>query len=328
MDPGGDQQAAQMPAQQSLAQRLSQGQRSLTFEFFPPRTDAETNALWQAIEALQPLRPDAVSVTFGAGGSRSRHTIEITAQILARTTLTPIAHLTCVGMSGEHVREVLAHYAAAGVHHVLALRGDPPQAQSALGEQAVPASALLPRPRPHHERVVNTEIPTAADLVSLAHQAGRFCVGVAAFPDGHPESSGWRQDLDALKAKQDAGAQFAITQFFFRPHVFTQLRKRMDAAGITLPLIAGIMPVTSLGQIRRFAQLCGTPLPNALVGQLEAVAHDPAAVRQVGIDHASDLCQRLIDAQVQGLHFYTLNRSHATRQIAENLGLHHQLSGH
>lgn len=357
---------------EGLHQCWRDARQSLSFEFFPPHTPADAAHLLKALERLETLAPDFVSLTFGAGGSRSRNTVEVSAQIMARTQLELVAHLTCVGMDAAAVHEVLEHYARIGVRNVLALRGDPPRPESALGDQPLPdlplprrsqaqqaqpqqkqptkgrstepqeskpaasepplSQAVVPQPRrqgqaslsQHSDAYADApapQLPTAADLVSLIRQHHQFSIGVAAFPDGHPESQGPQQDLQAMQAKVDAGAQYAITQFFFRPHAFFQLRERMDAAGITIPLIAGVMPVTSIGQIQRFAQLSGTPLPNALVGRLEAVADNPAAVRAVGIEHAVDLCQRLMQQQVAGLHFYTLNRSAATVEIATQLGL-------
>ncbi len=302
--------------QPSLAQVLQAGKRTLSFEFFPPRTPGDTVALWQAIHRLEQLAPDAVSVTFGAGGSRARNTVQITEQIVARTTLRPIAHLTCVGMDRPSIEAILAQYAAAGVEHVLALRGDPPRPESALGEQPIPS--LVPSPR---QPPPVGQLTTAAELTRLVKASGSFCVGVAAFPDGHPESRDAAQDLDALRAKVDAGAQFAITQFFFHTSSFLALRERIEAAGLNLPLIAGIMPVTSLGQIQRFAQLSGTALPAQLVARLQQQASSPASVRQIGVEYATELCQHLITEEVAGLHFYTLNTSSATVEIAQALNL-------
>lgn len=286
----------------TLAQQIAAGTRSWSFEFFPPKDDAGEEVLWGAIRRLEPLSPSFVSVTYGAGGSTRDRTTRVTAAIAEQTTLTPAAHLTCVGASRAELRQVIGAYAAGGVHMVMALRGDPP---GGPGRPWVPHADGLDH---------------AVDLVHLIRELGAFQVGVAAFPDGHPESPGLDHDARVLAAKADAGASFAVTQFFFDPAAYFALVERLHALGCDLPVIPGIMPVTNIRQVQRFAQLSGTPMPAAMVGRLEAVADDPAAVRAVGVELATELCADLLDGGAPGLHFFTLNRSTATLDVFANLG--------
>jgi methylenetetrahydrofolate reductase (NADPH) len=276
---------------------------SYSFEFFPPKDDAAEQALWQAIRRLERLRPTFVSVTYGAGGSTRDRTVRVTGRIARETTLTPMAHLTCVGTSVAQLRQVVGEYADAGVRNVLALRGDPPGG---------PGSAWTPHPE---------GLDHADELVALVRSLGSFTVGVAAFPDQHPESESLDHDADVLVAKADAGAEFAVTQFVFDADSWVRLRDRVVARGRDLPIIPGLMPVTSFAQVRRMAELSGTPLPAAVVSRLEAVADDPAAVRAVGVQIATELSQRLLAEGAPGLHFYTMNRSTATLEVYANLGV-------
>ncbi len=280
-----------------IRQRLESPQPTFSFEFFPPRTDAGEQALWQAIRELEPLRPGFVSVTFGAGGSTRDRTVRVTRRIAEETTLTPMAHLTCVGSSTEDVVAILREYADAGVHSILALRGDPP---------AGPGTRFTPHPE---------GLSHAADLVALIRSVGSFEVGVAAFPEGHPEAVDLDVDADVLVAKADAGADFAITQFFFHPEHYLRLVDRVRARGCDLPIVPGIMPVTNVSQIERFAQLQGSDFPRDLAERLHAVADDADAVRAVGVEVATDMARRLLADGAPGLHFYTLNRSTATREV-------------
>jgi methylenetetrahydrofolate reductase (NADPH) len=286
----------------TLAQRIASGTRSFSVEFFPPKDDAGEAQLWQAIRRLEPLAPSFVSVTYGAGGSTRDRTIRVTAAIAETTTLTPVAHLTCVGASRADLRQVIGAYAAAGVHTVMALRGDPPGGPGRVWTA-------------HPEGLDHAE-----DLVRLVRSLGAFSVGVAAFPDGHPESPDLDHDARVLAAKAEAGAEFAITQFFFDPAAYFRLRDRLDRLGCTLPVIPGIMPVTGLGQVRRFAELSGTPMPEAVLTRLEAARDDPAAVRRVGVEVATELSAALLDGGAPGLHFYTLNHSTATLEVFSALG--------
>lgn len=293
-----------MPAtRSSVRARIDAGDRAFSFEFFPPKTPEGEQHLWDAIRRLEPLHPALVSVTYGAGGSTRDRTVRITRQIAHATTLTPMGHLTCVGSTIAELRAVVAEYADAGVHHVLALRGDP-----AGGPQA----PWTPTPG---------GLEHADDLVELVAALGDFSIGVAAFPDVHPCSPSLEFDVKVLKAKEDRGADFAMTQMFFAPKSYFRLRDAAVAAGVTMPIIPGIMPVTNVRQLERFAELQGTPLPAAMVEQFEAVADDPQAVLELGVESAARLCAELLEGGAPGLHFFTLNRSFSTLRVYRDLGL-------
>lgn len=287
----------------SLRDLLSRGERSYSFEFFPPKDDAGEDQLWTAIRRLERLRPTFVSVTYGAGGSTRDRTVRITQRIAADTTLTPVAHLTCVSASVAELRQVIGQYADAGVRNVLALRGDPP---GGLDAEWVPADGGLAH---------------ADDLVRLLRSMGSFCVGVAAFPDKHPQSPDLDHDARVLVAKAEAGAEFAVTQLFLDPRAYVGLVARVRAMGCDMPVIPGIMPVTTVAQLRRFAALSGVAVPEEVERRLLDAGDDPARVRQVGLAMAVQLCRDLLDADAPGLHFYTLNRSTATLEMYEALGL-------
>jgi methylenetetrahydrofolate reductase (NADPH) len=282
---------------------LEQEGTSYSFEFFPPKDDAGEQTLWEAIRHLERIHPTFVSVTYGAGGSTRERTVRVTGRLALETTLTPMAHLTCVGSSVAELRQVVGEYADAGIRNVLALRGDPP------GGPGTPWTA--------HPEGLNH----ADELVALIRSLGNFTVGVAAFPDGHPESSGLDEDADVLVRKADAGAEFAVTQFVFDADSYVRLRDRVVARGRDLPIIPGLMPVTSFAQIRRMATMSGTPLPAGVVSRLEAVADDAVAIREVGVQIATELSMRLLAEGAPGLHFYTMNRSLATLKVYENLGV-------
>jgi methylenetetrahydrofolate reductase (NADPH) len=282
---------------------LANGQKSWSFEFFPPATDEGERLLWQAIRELEPLDPSFVSVTYGAGGSTRDRTIRVTEGIGTDTTLTPLGHLTCVGSSRAELRQVVGEYAGAGVRNVLALRGDPPGGPATPWEQ-------------HPQGLRH-----AVDLVEMVKDLGDFCVGVAAFPEGHPEAVDLDADARVLVAKADAGADFAITQFFFAADSYFRLVGRVRALGCDIPVVPGVMPVTNVRQIERFALLSGTSFPTVLADRLHAVEDDPHAVRSIGVEVASALSDELLEGGAPGLHFYTLNRSTATREVYANLGL-------
>lgn len=273
-----------------------------SFEFFPPKTDEGEAQLWRAIAELDELRPSFVSVTYGAGGSTRDRTLRIVSRIVRETDLVPVAHLTCVGASRDSLRETLADLAEAGVRNVLAIRGDPPGG---------PGTPFTPHPQG----------PTyAAELVQLARDVADFCVGVAAFPDVHPESPDRASDVEHMAAKCAAGADYAITQFFFGIGAYDRLVADLAAIGCDVPVIAGVMPVTNVAQIERMAQMSGAEFPAPLAERLHRVADDPRAVRRVGVEVATDLCQGLLERGVPGLHFYTLNRSTATREVWDAIG--------
>lgn len=284
----------------TIPQRLSSTRPSISFEFMPPKDDAGEAVLWEAIARLEPFAPDFVSVTYGAGGSSQDRTLRVTEQIGQRTSLTAMAHLTCVSQSVDDLREVLAGYAAAGIDHVLALRGDPP------GD---PGGEWTAHPQ---------GLDHAEDLVALVREVGGFEVGVAAFPDVHPSSASLSDDVETLVRKADAGASFAVTQMVFDAESYLRLRDEV-AARRDLPITPGLMPVTSVKQIRRMAQLMGTPLPAAVVDRLQAVDGDPAAVRAVGVEITTELADRMVGEGAPGLHLITMNRSTASLEVLQNL---------
>ncbi|MFA7323338.1 MAG: methylenetetrahydrofolate reductase [NAD(P)H] [Candidatus Nanopelagicales bacterium] len=291
------------PSGASLAEVLRAGGRSFSFELFPPKTDEGERALWKTVRDLELLHPTFVSVTYGAGGSTRDRTVRITAEIAEQTSMVPVGHLTCVGASRTELEGVIREYAEAGVSTILALRGDPPGG---------PTAEWTPHP---------DGLQHADELVALIKSMGDFTVGVAAFPDGHPSSPDLDADARVLAAKQRAGADFAITQFFFRSRDYADLISRATAQGVTMPIIPGLMPVTNVAQIARFAELSGAAFPPELAARFEVVKDDEIAVCDLGVEVAVELSNELLEMGAPGLHFYTLNRSTSTAQVYEALGL-------
>ncbi|GAA1769219.1 methylenetetrahydrofolate reductase [Nocardioides hankookensis] len=279
------------------------GERSFSFEFFPPKDEAGEEQLWQAIRELEPYRPTFVSVTYGAGGSTRDSTVRITGRIAAETTMTPMAHLTCVAHTEAELTGVLDSYAEVGIGNVMLLRGDP---------QEGPRAPWAP---------TKGGFTYAQELVELVHARGDFSIGVAAFPEGHPSAESLDRDADVLVAKARAGAEFAVTQMFFRAEDYFALVERVRARGVDLPILPGIMPILNLGNIRRQGELIGTEVPASVVERISAHDGDPAAMRAAGIALAAELCEELLDGGAPGLHFYTLNRSKATREIFSALNM-------
>ena len=272
----------------------------VSFEFFPPKTDAGYRSLYQTIAELKRLDPGFVSVTWGAGGSTRRKTVELVTQIQHELGLTAMAHMTCVGAAREELAETLARLVHDGLENVLALRGDPPKDQS----QFVPVAGGLAH---------------ASELVAFIRERFPLCVGGACYPEKHPEAPSAEVDLAHLVEKVRAGAEFLITQLFFDPADYFAFVGRARAAGIGVPIVPGIMPVVSAANARRMAQLCGSRIPDALEAELARVADDEHATLEVGVAWAAEQCRALLAGGAPGLHFYTLNRSPAARRVHEML---------
>ena len=273
-----------------------------SFEFFPPKDEAGEQRLFEALEDLRPLEPDFVSVTWGAGGSTREKTLGIVSRIRANHGLEAMAHFTCVGATVDDLHDALRQMREAGLENVLALRGDPPQGETAF---------------------VRTEggLGYSSDLVGLVAGTYDFCIVGAAYPEVHPEATDAETDLANLKRKVDAGARVLITQLFFHNPDYFQFVDRARDAGIEVPIVPGIMPITNAAQIKRFTAMCGARIPDRLQDALERHAADPAAVADLGVAYATLQCADLLRQGAPGIHFYTLNRSPATRAILSALKL-------
>lgn len=286
----------------AILSSLQAPRTTLSFEFFPPKNDEAADELLKTVHELDALDPSFVSVTYGAGGTTRERTRDLVRRIIQETTAPTIPHLTCIGHSREEMTEILDQYAGDQVGTILALRGDPPRTQ------------------PDYDRS-NDDFHFAKDLVDFIEKHSHpFEIGVAGFPEGHPATQNRVQEMDNFKEKVDAGADYICTQLFFDNHDFLDYRDRCSLAGIDLPIVAGIMPITALAGMNRMAELAaGSRFPAKLLKALSSAGDDPESVRQAGIDYAIAQCQELIEAGVAGLHLYTLNKSRATREIAAAL---------
>src|SRR4051812_47958410 len=280
----------------------ARGDIQVSFEFFPPKSDKMAETLWESIETLAPLQPRFVSVTYGAGGSTRERTHATVERILNETSLTPAAHLTCVGATREEIDTVARDYWELGVRNIVALRGDPPE----------PGAKYQPHPGGYRD---------AAELVAGLKQVAAFDISVAAYPEVHPDSSTRAFDLDNLKRKVDSGASRAITQFFFSPDCFFRFRDEAAAAGIDAELVPGILPVSNVATTRRFAQTCGAAIPPWMDQLFEGLDALPAARQLVAATVAAELCGQLYAGGVRQFHFYTLNRAELAYAICHLLGL-------
>ena len=281
-----------------MAVRSVKNQLTYSFEFFPPKDIEGEERLWAAMTQLESIAPDFISVTYGAGGSTRDRTIRITSEITTRTHIPTVAHLTCVGSTRDELIEILKKYRSAGIKSILALRGDP---------TGGPRAPWISTPN---------GLTHADELVTLAAEFGGFTIGVAAFPDGHPASAGdFEKDVNVLIEKEQRGATFATTQFFFEADKWKSLVDKLAAKGSSLPIIPGILPVTNVKQLNRMAELSGTPIPKHISEAFSRVEGNSEDVQKLGVEIATNLCQELLDSGAPGLHFYTMNTSTATREI-------------
>jgi len=277
---------------------------TVSFEFFPPKTDAGFTALFETIHELKAISPSYVSVTYGAGGSTREKTVQLVERIQRELGIRSMAHLTCVGHTADELGLIVDTLWDSGIRNVLALRGDPPAGQS---------------------QFVATEggFANADGLVKFIAHRHPFCIGVAGYPEGHPQCLNLTRDMEHLKRKVDNGGSFVVTQLFFDNDDFYRFRDRARATGIHVPIIAGIMPILNVAQIKRFVSMCGAKIPQPLLVRLEGLESSSEEVHAAGVDHAVLQCRDLIDNGVDGIHFYTLNKSKATVQICKALNLPH-----
>ena len=279
---------------------LKQDKPAFSFEFFPPKDNDGFDKLFETIDNLKPLNPAFVSVTYGAGGSTRSKTIDLVGRIKKEIRLESMAHLTCVGHNSDEILNVLESIKKQNVENVLALRGDPPAGEINFTKP-------------------NNGFGYAVELVQFICERFSFCIGVAGYPEGHPESSNREEDLFHLKKKVLAGASFIVTQLFFDNKYYFDFVASLRKIGVDVPVIPGIMPIVNLKQIKRFTKMCGATIPHDLMVRLEAVQDDPESVCQIGIDHAANQCRKLLMQGAPGIHFYTLNRSRATLSVLEHL---------
>ena len=285
------------PAPSRISEIYLRGEPVFSFEFFPPKTDKGAENLMQtAADLAQSVEPDFISVTYGAGGSTRDRTHQIVTRIQSELGVTGMAHLTCVGATSEEIGDVVGRLEEAGVRNVLALRGDAPEGTE--GFEATDGGFAY-----------------ASDLIAFLSERHDVCIGGACYPEAHPEATSAEADLAFAKLKQDAGASFLTTQLFFDVSLYNAFVERARAAGITIPIVPGIMPVTNVSQVERFTRMCGASIPDELLDRLRPVQEDAGAVMATGIEWAITQCRDLLEAGAPGIHFYTLNKSHATRSI-------------
>ena len=287
----------------SILHRPERQRFDVSFEFFPPKTEEMEAQLWRAVERLAPLAPRFVSVTYGAGGTTRERTHATVRRLLTETTLRPAAHLTCVSATRDEILDVAREYWETGVRHLVALRGDPPDGVGARYEPFPGGFAY------------------ASDLVAGLRRVYDFELSVSAYPEGHPQSPSMDAEIDNLKRKVDAGATRAITQFFFDNGLYLRYRDRARAAGITVPIVPGIMPVTNFAQTRKFAAMCGASVPESMARHFDGLENDPDTRKLVAATLAAEQCTRLADEGVEDFHFYTLNRADLAYAICHILGL-------
>lgn len=284
-----------------IKELFDKGKPVFSFEFFPPKDEAGVTALFETVKNLKELRPSFVSVTYGAGGSTRRKTVEITKRIKRELGIEAMSHLTCVGHGRDEISAVLDEIETAGIENIMALRGDPPRGET----------NFVPHP---------DGFGHANKLVTFIRSRNpAFCLGVAGYPEVHPEAPSKEADLMNLKRKVDAGGDFVVTQLFFDSRDYFEFVERAQALGIRIPVVPGIMPITDVAQIKRFTQMCGAKIPPALLAELQDVDEKKETVAQIGIRYATAQCESLLKNGAPGIHFYTLNKSTSTRIILSNL---------
>lgn len=275
---------------------LASGKPCISFEFFPPKTDEGLATLLQTISTLREFNPSFVSMTYGAGGSTRAKTVQLVSRIKNQIGIEAVAHLTCVGHRREELEAILGELKAEGIENVLALRGDPPKGQT-------------------HFVAQEGGFANADGLVALIRKKFDFSIGVAGYPEKHPEATDLPSDLDAVAKKVAAGADYVVTQLFFSNDDYFRFVDEVRRRGVRVPIIPGIMPVTDTDQVKRFTQMCGASLPRDLLARLELAGADKAAMVRIGIDHATAQCEELLRRGAPGIHFYTLNKSEATKEV-------------
>ncbi|MFM1873795.1 MAG: hypothetical protein RL398_3217 [Planctomycetota bacterium] len=286
-----------------IAKMFGKGTPVVSFEFFPPKTEEGVETLYRTVEELRPCRPSFVSVTYGAGGSTRDRTLELVARIQRELGIVTMAHLTCVGSTREEIGEVLRRLHGSGIRNVLALRGDPPKGETEF-------------------KAVDGGFRYASELVAFIRESGLdFCIGAACYPEGHVETRDLDADLAHLVTKVKAGADFLVSQLFFDNEDYSAFVRRARSAGIEIPIVPGLMPITNVSQVERFTSMCGSRIPQELRRRLKIVQGDPAAVVATGVQWSVDQGRALLKAGAPGLHFYTLNRSSATLAVHAALGL-------